>query len=403
MTSNTLSEQKRVPQTMQALHLPPGPYNKEHMPMSSSSLIYRVDAPVPIPSARQYLIKVQAATVLAGEVQAQLLRASSSSNSSNGSINLHGHIPGREFSGKIISTPQQDYAKSTGPAYKVNDQVFGLLDTEQNGNGAAADYVLATENELAWKPQNVSAAEAATIPLPALTAWQGLFSYATLDPDDGPCNRPADGPLRVLVTNAAGSEVGRQAMRLLQSRALFPDHKSHVMGGGDEKEKPVWICATGARDDHGYLCGELGADAVTSGTDIAAAFRENGWDPVDIVFDCIAAGGASLRQVHSPVVVKDHGHVITPYRCPSAHPEKPAEREEKAEIRTRNLTSKVINVKPDVKQLAKIAELVEKGVLKPAGFLQVEDLLHGREALIQAEQISGSQGQVVLRVDPAMD
>jgi NADPH:quinone reductase-like Zn-dependent oxidoreductase len=177
-----------------------------------------------------------------------------------------------------------------------------------------------------------------------------------------------------------------------------------MMGkAGKAAESAVWICATGTRDEHEYLQKKLGADAVTAGTDIAAVFRENGWDPVDIVFDCLAVGGASLRQVHSPVVVKDHGHVITPSRLPSSHPEKPAEREEQAEIRTRNLTSEVIRAKPDRKQLATIVKLVEKGVLKAAEFLRVEDLLHGREALIQAERAGGAQGLAVLRVDPALD
>jgi NADPH:quinone reductase-like Zn-dependent oxidoreductase len=412
MTSNTLSEQKRIPELMQALHLPPGPYDKT-IPGGPSSLIYGMDIPVPKPSAREYLIKVKATTVHVSEVQADVCDGDSLASSSaaktatttakakNG-FKTHGPIPGREFCGTVISTPKEDHSSSTGPLFKIEDDVIGLLDFSHDG--AAADYVLATENELARKPQNISAAEASTVPFASLTAWQGLFCYATLDPDDGPCNRPADGPLRVLVTNAASSEVGRQVMRLLQCRSLFPDHCAHMMGkAGKAAESAVWICATGARDEHEYLQKKLGADAVTAGTDIAAAFRENGWDPVDIVFDCLAVGGASLRQVHSPVVVKDHGYVITPSRPPSSHPEKPAEREEQAEIRTRNLTSEVIRAKPDRKQLARVVQLVEKGVLKAAEFLRVEDLLHGREALIQAERASGAQGLAVLRVDPAMD
>lgn len=407
MTSNTLSEQKRIPELMQALHLPPGPYDKT-IPGGPSSLIYSMDIPVPKPSAREYLIKIQATTVHVSEVQADVCDGDSLASSSKATaaatneFKLHGPIPGREFCGTVISTPKEDHGSSRGPLFKINDEVIGLLGFGHDG--AAADYVLATENELARKPQNISAAEASTIPFASLTAWQGLFCYATLDPDDGSCNRPADGPLRVLVTNAASSEVGRQVMRLLQCRSLFPEHCAHMMGkAGKAAESAVWICATGTRDEHEYLKTKLGADAVTAGTDIAAAFRENGWDPVDIVFDCLAVGGASLRQAHSPVVVKDHGHVITPSRLPSAHPEKPAEREEQAEIRTRNLTSEVIRAKPNQKQLATVVQLVEKGVLKAAEFLRVEDLLHGREALIQAERASGSQGLAVLRVDATMD
>lgn len=409
MTSNTLSEQKRIPELMQALHLPPGPYDDKTIPGGPSSLIYGMDIPVPKPSAREYLIKIQATTVHVSEVQADVCDGDSLASSTAAKTaktaneyKTHGPIPGRQFCGTVISTPKEDHGSSTGPVFKINDEVIGLLDATHDG--AAADYILATEAELARKPTNISAAEASTIPLVCLTAWQALFCYATLDPDDGPCNRPADGPLRVLVTNAATSEIGRQVMRLLQCRSLFPEHCAHMMGkAGKAAESAVWICATGTRDQHNYLQTKLGADAVTAGTDIAAAFRENGWEPVDIVVDCLAAGGASLRQVHSPVVVKDHGHVITPSRPPSAHPEKPAARQEQAEIRTRNLTSEVIRAKPDRKQLATVVQLVEKGVLKPAEFLRVEDLLHGREALIQAERAAGALGFAVLRVDPSMD
>lgn len=325
----------------------------------------------------------------------------------------HGLIPGREFCGEIITTPVEDYSSPTGPAFKVGDEVIGLLastagkegEEEEEGkrrDGAAADYVLATESELAWKPRNLSAAEAATIPLDALIAWQGLFGYATLDPDDGPCNKPADGPLRVLVTNAAQSELGKQVMRLLRCQALFPCNVPNLMGGGAQRETSVWICATGSRDEHDYLRSKgLGAaDAVTANADIAAAFRENGWEPVDIVFDCIGAGGASWREAHSPVVVKDGGHVLTPSRVPSAHPQKPSEWDERTETMNRNLTSAVVDVKPNARQLAKIAQLAEQGVLKPAESYLVENLLQGQQALVHAQR-AGKQ-KVVLRVDPSL-
>jgi hypothetical protein len=50
-------------------------------------------------------------------------------------------------------------------------------------DGGAADYAVATESELALKPDNITVAGAAALALPALTAWQALFRYAGLDPD----------------------------------------------------------------------------------------------------------------------------------------------------------------------------------------------------------------------------
>ncbi|KAF3405340.1 hypothetical protein DPV78_002091 [Talaromyces pinophilus] len=412
MTSNTMSEQTRIPKYMQALHLPSSFTNKA-TPGGPSSLKYEVERPVPKPGSNQYLIKVRTACVSIDELEETRTTPPGQEGNvrdsamflerpaSDGIDKIHGLIPGREFCGEVISTPREDYASAKGPLFKVGDEVIGVLGNVEGRDGAAADYTLATENELAYKPSNLSAAEAVTIPHAALIAWQGLFGYATLDPDDGPCNKPADGPLRVLVTNAAQSDVGRYVMLLLKCQALFPHHVMGLMGGGGlgEVHRSVWVAATGAKDEHEYLLKELGADEVTASTDIAAAFREKGWKPVDIVFDCAGAGGALFREAHSPVVVKDHGHVLTPRRPQSGHPEKPSERDERTEVMTRNLTSEVIDVRPNAQQLAKIVQLVEKGVLKPDVSYQVEDLLHGQQALVYAEK-AGEQ-KVVLRVDPA--
>lgn len=368
---------------------------------------------MPKPGSNQYLIKVRTVCVSIDELQQPCPVPPGQEGSvrdsamflerptSDGIDKIHGLIPGREFCGEVINTPREDYASSKGPLFKVGDEVIGVLGDGEGRDGAAADYTLATENELAYKPTNLSAAEAVTIPLAAVIAWQGLFGYATLDPDDGPCNKPADGPLRVLVTNAAQSDVGRYVMLLLKCQALFPHHVMGLMGGDNmgEMHRAVWVAATGAKNEHEYLLKELGADEVTDSTDIAAAFREKGWNSVDIVFDCTGAGGAVFREAHSPVVVKDHGHVLTPRRPQSAHPEKPSEKDERTEIMTRNLTSEVIDVRPNSQQLTKIMQLVEKGVLKPDVSYQVEDLLHAQQALVYAEK-AGEQ-KVVLRVDPA--
>lgn len=56
--------------------------------------------------------------------------------------------------------------------FQVNDNVFG--DLSESGFGAFAEYVCATEAALALKPVHTSYEEAATIPVAALTALQGL-------------------------------------------------------------------------------------------------------------------------------------------------------------------------------------------------------------------------------------
>jgi NADPH:quinone reductase-like Zn-dependent oxidoreductase len=396
-----MTEQTYVPEKMQALHLPPGPYD-EKTPPNASSLIYDTGFPVPTPAPTEYLIKVQTAVACAGELTSRNILSDGpvTTTTTTTSQTDKEVIPAHEFCGQVISTPTEDQFNSCGPKFKVGSDVFGLLSYDRL-HGAAADYVLATERELAFKPQNVSAAEAATVPLAALTAWQAFFGHAGLDPDDGSSNRPADRPLRVLVTNAS-DEIGSYAIQLLRSRTLFPEDNSHLMGGMKRGEA-VWICAMAPRDELDFIRKELGVDAVTASTDIAAAFRENGWDPVDIVFECMG-GGATLRQVHSPVVVRDQGHVLSICRPPSAHPDRPAEQDTRAEIQSRRLYSELVIAKPSGNDLTKIAHLVEKGDLKPSTRnYEVVDLLGGRDAMVRAEKEKGAKGKVILKVDPAIN
>jgi NADPH:quinone reductase-like Zn-dependent oxidoreductase len=82
--------------------------------------------------------------------------------------------------------------------FKPGDEVFGLL--AFNRNGAAAEYALASEEELCLKPKNLSHEQAAAIPLSALTAWQALFEHGSLKAG-----------MRLLVTAAAGG-VGSAAV-----------------------------------------------------------------------------------------------------------------------------------------------------------------------------------------------
>ncbi|MFZ1400956.1 MAG: alcohol dehydrogenase catalytic domain-containing protein, partial [Candidatus Promineifilaceae bacterium] len=54
-------------------------------------------------------------------------------------------------------------------AFKPGDAVFG-----EGGGGSFAEYVCAPERVLALKPDNISFAEAAAVPVAALTALQAL-------------------------------------------------------------------------------------------------------------------------------------------------------------------------------------------------------------------------------------
>lgn len=380
-----MAEQTYIPETMQALHLPRGPYDKTNPP-GPSSIMYDPAFPTPNPSPTEYLIRVQTAAPDVGET-ARIGRLCSPRGQEQQI--LFPIIPAHEFCGTVISTPTEDQFNRYGPRFKIGDEVFGLLDFDRDG--AAADFALATEAELALKPRNVSAAEAATIPLSSLIAWQAFFVCAGLDPDDASCNQPADGQLRVLVTNAS-SDVGMHAIRLLRSHSLFFDEQLGPDGG---RRHPVWVGAIGSQDDLESTRAGLGAHAATASTDIVAAFHENGWDPVDIVLECM--GSPTLQQVHSPVVVKDCGHIFAICE-PRTNDDQAESRDCDIEIVNRQLTSKLIAAQPNGRHLERIRRLVEMGELKPS-IHSVVDLIDGVEVMRRAGE-KGDWGKIVLRVNP---
>jgi NADPH:quinone reductase-like Zn-dependent oxidoreductase len=92
------------------------------------------------------------------------------------------YIPGLEIAGVV---------EEVGPgvtAFQQGQAVYG-----QSANGGYADYTVASVKSLALKPQSLNFDEAATVPVGATTAWQGLFEHGKLEAGQ-----------RVLIQGAAG-------------------------------------------------------------------------------------------------------------------------------------------------------------------------------------------------------
>ena len=384
-SSATMDEQTFIPPTMRALYYTPLPTipNDPTAVSSQTSITFDTDFPVPKPSPAQYLIKVQTTAFSQDEVRlAGLLNPTQSMP----------QIPLHNLCGTVISTPSQDHWNAEGPKFKVDDVVFGLVSYSRDG--AAADYVLAYEDELAFKPKNISAAEAATIPLPALTAWQAIFTYAGLD--DNPDRNASNGKrknLRVLVTNAYNNEVGMQAIQLLRSKSLFPN-----------QHRP-WICVTcssseqetALRQNHHVDETIVAPLPIDPSFDLATSFRSNRWDPVDIVLDC--ADGLLFHQAHSPHVVKNHGSVLTAVDSTPAQTQQHTEKNEKSK---RDLFSRFIAVEPDGHALGKIARLVEEEQAPRGRAESIVDLVNGADILdAGAAGANGARrgGMFVVRVN----
>ncbi|MCK7555467.1 NADP-dependent oxidoreductase [Chitinophaga sedimenti] len=130
------------------------------------------------------------------------------------------HIIGSDFAGVVNA--------SKSSRFKPGDEVFGFKNAV--AGHAYAEYVVVDENNAALKPNNINFTEAASMPLVALTAWQGLTREGKLQAGQ-----------RVLINGCTGG-VGCMAVQLAK-------HMGAIVTG---------TCST----HHKLLAGELGCDEV---------------------------------------------------------------------------------------------------------------------------------------------
>ena len=249
--------------------------------------------------------------------------------------------PGHEVSGFIEEVPPDVTDLQPG------DAVYGL--TEFCRDGSAAEFVAVRASDLAPKPQSLSHAQAAAVPLSALTAWQGLFDHGDLQSGK-----------RVLIHGAAGG-VGTYAVQLAKWRGAS-------------------VVATAARRDFEFLRG-LGADQVI---DYASERFEEKAGDIDVVLDPI--GGDTLERSWS--VLRPGGIIVTlpaPIRADSL---------QRAEAR--GLRGVFFIVTPNHRELIQIGDLLDSKRIQSIIGATIP-LQHAREAF-ERGLAGGLRGKIVLQV-----
>lgn len=201
----------------------------------------------PIPQAEQVLIRVRAASINPLDVHlmegkpylARLFFGVSGPRTTR---------PGRDVAGVV-----QDVGSAV-TRFKQGDEVFGLCIGKgwmDKVDGSFAEVVRIRESGLAFKPKNVSFEQAASAPIAALTALQGLRDMGGLQPGH-----------RVLI-HGAGGGVGSFAVQIAKALGA---HVTAVSGPQNRT-----------------MLRSLGADRVMDYT--ATDFTRTG-DRYDIVLDC---------------------------------------------------------------------------------------------------------------------
>jgi NADPH:quinone reductase-like Zn-dependent oxidoreductase len=246
---------------------------------------------------------------------------------------------GRDVAGRVSALGPGTVDASVG------DEVYVNLEFD---HGGFAQYVLAKASHCAQKPHSIDFVAAASVPLAALTAWQGLFTHGGLGRGQ-----------RVLIHGSAGG-VGQFAVQFARAHGAT-----------------VFATASG---DGVELVQGLGADHVI---DYKRQAFEDFFHDLDVVLDLV---GGEMRDKSFPLLRKN-GILVSTLDEPSK------ELSAQYGVRSTRFTTK-----PDREQLSKIARLIDEGEVKPS-VVREFPLAEYASALELVEK-KHPHGKVVLRVDP---
>jgi NADPH:quinone reductase-like Zn-dependent oxidoreductase len=171
---------------------------------------------------------------------------------------------GSDLSGEIVAV---------GPGVSdlgVGDQVYGV--TNPRFVGAYAEYALASAAMVARKPTSLTHIDAASVPVVAVTAWQGLFDHAQVKAG------------QTVVIHGAAGNVGAYAIQLARRAAAR-------------------TIATAAAEDISFVR-DLGANTVI---DFHTRRFEDEVQDADAVLDLV--GGETQRR--SFQVLRQGGKLIS--------------------------------------------------------------------------------------------
>ena len=306
---------RKIPKYMNAVRL--------HEAAGPAGLKYE-QVETPQPKAGEVLVRVQAAAITRDEL--------------DWPVNRLPAIPSYEFSG-VVST-----LGSGVDDISAGESVYALSPFDRDG--AAAEYMIISREYLAPKSKTIDHIQAATIPLAALTAWQGLFEHGQLIKAQ-----------RVLIHGAAGG-VGNFAVQLARI------HGTYVIGTVSTSNLPA--------------AHKLGMDEIIDDTEtrFEQVVRET-----DLVFD--TTGGDRLERSYS--VLRPGGRLVSVASEPSQE-----------QATAHGIKGIYFVVRPNGEQLTELAKLVDQGQLKTA-IDRVFPLANAREAF-ERSLTAHAAGKIVLRM-----
>lgn len=193
----------------------------ESLPVSDPECLVDIDLPQPTANGRDLLVKVGAIAVNPVDYK------------------IRQRVPPPEGEYKVLGWDAVGEVVATGDAvttFQPGDVVFyaGAL----NRQGSNAEYQLVDERLVGIKPKSLSAAEAAALPLTAITAWEMLFEHLAISQQSPDSTQKSDEV--ILLVGAAGG-VGSIFLQL--ARAITG---ATVIATASRESSTAWVKKLGA-------------------------------------------------------------------------------------------------------------------------------------------------------------
>jgi zinc-binding alcohol dehydrogenase family protein len=233
-----------------------------NLPADDPSSLVDLRMPIPAPGPHDLLVQIHAASV--NPVDTKIRRFSPTQD---GEL----RILGFDAAGTVIAVGSQVSRFATG------DDVFYAGVT--NRPGSNAEFQLVDERIVGRKPATLDFAQAASLPLTTITAWESLFGHLALGPESAGT---------ILVVGAAGG-AGSMATQLARARTRLD------------------VVATASRPESAAFAVELGAHHVVDHTArLAEQVAAIAPDGVDYVFSAYSPGHVEAYAE----LVRPLGHIV---------------------------------------------------------------------------------------------
>ena len=191
------------------------------LPISDPESLFEVELPQPKASGRDLLVKIKAIAVNPVDYK------------------IRQNFPAEGSNPKVIGWDAVGEVVATGEAatqFQPGDVVYYAGDLTRQGSNA--EYQLVDERLVGSKPKSLSDAEAAALPLTAITAWEILFEHLSIQQQNPDSTEKSDEV--ILVVGAAGG-VGSILLQL--AKAITG---ATIIATASRESSQAWVKKLGA-------------------------------------------------------------------------------------------------------------------------------------------------------------